>query len=132
MKGTVTKINRREDPEHTAPPAFEDLQQQGGSMSIVIIEDGDKDNHIDDYNIDNLIGNMLFIADHKTFLRTSPIKSIYEHTASSGRDKLVLPDGFPTVTFGNLPELYDNDILVATMNSVYLIRPDTIKESSDD
>jgi len=51
---------------------------------------------------------------------TSKVRSIYQHGTEN--DKLVLPKDFPVSKDLNIPELKDNDILLATMNSVYLLR----------
>ena len=53
---------------------------------------------------------------------TSRVMSIYVHDGS-GKDQLVLCKGFPVEDF-EMPELIFNDIMIATENSIYLIRAD--------
>lgn len=53
------------------------------------------------------------------YIRTTELKSIYQHKGNSGFDKLVLPNHFGDVTKLEFPELKDGDFLLATRNSVY-------------
>jgi hypothetical protein len=60
---------------------------------------------------------------HCEVLRTSKIMSVYEVDEKSSFDKLVLPSDFPEPLKLDIPELQQKDILFATMNSLYLLRP---------
>ena len=54
--------------------------------------------------------------------QTSIVRSIYHHDETSGYDKLILPSNFPKSLDLKFPTLEDGDLLIGTMNSVYLIR----------
>lgn len=72
-------------------------------------------------------GNGLF-----NFLRTSMVIGIYNHSEEeineTGVDKLVLPSGFPASAGDKVSGSWDNlkleegDILLSTLNSIYLVR----------
>ncbi len=61
------------------------------------------------------VGKEFFIG----ILRTTEVKSIYEHDGIAGNDKLVLPAGFPNATKLVMPEVKSGDMLFATLNSIY-------------
>ena len=63
---------------------------------------------------------LLYPADIQ-FFHTSRIRSIYEHETNDGYDKLVLPANFPSAADLKIPELKKGDVLLGTMNSVYLL-----------
>ena len=68
------------------------------------------------------IGEPVFLQNYKEWFHTSRIRSAYQHEDSSDNDKLILPKDFPIASDLNIPELKTKDILLATMNSVYLLR----------
>jgi hypothetical protein len=57
------------------------------------------------------------------YFHSSTVKSIYIHD-SEDYDKLVLPIDFPkTAIHLNIPIMEKGEMLLATMNSVYLVQP---------
>ena len=70
-----------------------------------------------------VIDEPVFILDNETreLFNTSRIRTIYEYKPESNNDKLVLTD-FPAAADLDIPELVEGDILLGTMNSVYLLR----------
>lgn len=66
---------------------------------------------------------LFFVPNIDDILGTSTVRSLYSPSATlQGGDKLVLPAGFPEPEKLEIPELLENDILIATMNSLYLLR----------
>ena len=91
------------------------------------------DGVLGEYN-EIVIGERFEVARGANYINTSAVKSIYVH-GSESFDKLMLPAGFPEPEFLDFPELKDGDTLIATMNSVYLLRQingkqETAKEES--
>jgi hypothetical protein len=60
------------------------------------------------------IGNTLLL---------STVQALYSPSrVQEGADKLVLPTGFPEPEHLSIPELLHSDVLIATRNSLYLLR----------
>ena len=68
------------------------------------------------------IGKVCLLGTISRYFHTSIVRSIYEHLSESELDRLILPKDFPMSQDLNVPELRRGDILLATMNSVYLLR----------
>ena len=72
------------------------------------------------------IGSVFMVAGAGRWLRTSLVESYYVHddpdNYKTHPDKLVLPPGFPIETATSFPELKPGDVVLCTMNSLYLCR----------
>lgn len=82
------------------------------------------------YPNDPQIGEIFIIygsvryEDRAEYLRTTPLRSIWV-VGDASRDKLILPDSFPDRETLQFPdEVNAGDILFATLNSVYWLKPD--------
>lgn len=112
----VVKIDHVTDPHKPASQAYVDVGQ--------LMEGG--------YAHDPRVGEQfkLFTQDWRyaednrhMHLSTSIVKSVLV-AGASGQDKLVLPSDFPNPMSLKLPEvLAPGEILFATMNSIYWLRP---------
>jgi hypothetical protein len=76
------------------------------------------------------IGKPIMIASPKLsgeYIRTSNVKSWCELMTSN--DKLILPKDFPIASFPNNINFEEGDVLIATLNSIYIakIREDLMK-----
>lgn len=72
------------------------------------------------------IGSVFYVGGLNSWGRTSIVRGYYKHEDSEGYaehpDKLVLPSEFPIESAANLPPLEVDDIVICTMNSLYLCR----------
>jgi hypothetical protein len=69
----------------------------------------------------------LFGVDGNLTFRSSTVKSVYfiGSVGGVGQDKLVVPSDFPNKNTLRIPkEIQAGDILFATLNSVYWLKPD--------
>lgn len=65
---------------------------------------------------------VILIKDAYDYFATSFVKSFYVNTPDSENDKLILPSAFDTKVELDLSQVKYNDIMIATMNSIYLLR----------
>lgn len=138
MKVVIKKITRRLNPELNFPVlvptgavGFGDFGIMKEKTAVEGVEEGINPNDPENYDYpDTLfarVGQCVMIgtpgSDH--WIRTSRIRSYYVHeTDGSHPDKLVLPKGFPVEDCAqlSLEELEPGDMLLATQNSIYLVR----------
>ena len=99
----IKKIGNRDEPENRNQEAMFDY-------SGIVINDKVE------------IGKPFILESYRDWFRTSNIRSIYQHEDASDNDKLILPKNFPIASDLDIPELKNKDILLATMNSIYLLQ----------
>jgi len=132
---TLQKLERRPDPENPAPPQVRD---GFGSCGYLRTFTDELIAHFEKHEDDDVEFKGIPWEVHKTFkpkinsivhdgnLRTSLVKGYYEHDKKkieeTGLDKIILPAGFPISAKTYIPELEDGDIILVTMNSLYLCR----------
>jgi hypothetical protein len=138
----LVKCSRHKRPENQSPAPFE--VGTGGSGYVRVMSDAllayNTACKKDDLKISDFpgipwecqlkakpkIGSVFYVGDVGNWLRTSIVKAYYLHDDPDGYvehpDKLVLPTGFPLEAAMNLPELQAGDIVISTMNSIYLCR----------
>jgi hypothetical protein len=139
----LVKLSRHQNPENQnrAPVAV----GTGGLGYVRVLTDemikALEDDSIDQKNIIQWeaqleakpkIGSVFYVGDVGNWLRTSVIRSYYVHDDPEGYaehpDKLVLPKEFPIQSNAFMPELVAGDIVLCTMNSLYLCRERPGKE----
>jgi hypothetical protein len=138
MNVKITKLNRRIDPENPFPAQVNDGQSVIGAFMVPTEEAIDWMKQEDDVQppeklweepealIPKINEPILIRSDDNwAYLRTSKVRSYYVHeTDGSEPDKLILPKDFPVHSIHDLPQdlLVPGDLLMATMNSIYLLR----------
>ena len=142
MKVTICKLTRRLNPENPMPPMVNPGQGVTGEFMVPTdkgIELMESDNaDLTELTINDIyapaetfrpkIGYPVYVkgAAYYDYLRTSRIRSYYIHeTDGADPDKLVLPKDFPLEDAAHisLEGLEKGDMLLATMNSIYIARP---------
>lgn len=140
MDVVITKLIRRQNPENPASPEIYTGQRTQGVFMVptqLACDIMDKKvAHPDSARIADLyeeaaefkpkIGYPVFVY-HRNggWLKTSIIRAYHIHeTDGDAPDKLVLPKGFPVEDIVEMPSGYlqPEDMLLATMNSIYHIR----------
>jgi hypothetical protein len=135
---SLIKLRRRHDAENKRPPAVRDGSRHSGYVRVLTDEvvslmkdDLDVDtSHLIQWECQKeakpKIGSVFMVDGVGTWLRTSVIRSYYVHDDPEGYaehpDKLVLPEGFPIGSIEAFPLLQSGDIILCTMNSLYLCR----------
>lgn len=137
MKVQLTKLKRRSNPENPAYPLISDGQGVIGEFKVptpalikyweeeVEVPEGDPYYEIAG-ELKPIIGHPILVGDLPTGIRTSRIRSYYVHEKPDEHpDKLVLPANFPIKEVEGLDmnKLDKGDMILATMNSLYLVRP---------
>ncbi len=133
----LKKLQRKLDPENLNPPMV--MDGTGGSGFVRVFTDEAIKHHLkdDDTEFEGIpwecqknalpkIDSVFCVSGHGRWLRTSLVKGFYIYDekliAETGKDKLVLPANFPVEANQHIPKLEDQDILIVTMNSLYLCR----------
>lgn len=126
MKYTVYKLGRKQETENKAPSQVYDGKQfSEGTIGVMKLNDFETEFLTGEVEklekLEDLVGHSAyFLGPHMyDYVRTSIVRHVYKHGDSP---EMNLPDGFPESDLERLeyPELKEGDILVATMNSIYL------------
>lgn len=103
MKATITKLQRRKDPENKTAP---------------LVYDGES--FIGIYEIPPKVGRSFYLKTSPAgWIQTSVVRSVF--VQDTNQDKLVLPEDFPDALHLDTSnvKLLPGEMLVATMNSLY-------------
>ena len=126
MTYRIYKLGRKQEAENKNPSMLYDGFQFSGATirtKKVNLEETEYITGMDEpiEKLEDLVGHAAYFSGPHMydFVRTSVVRHVYEHG-----DELNLPEGFPESDLERLeyPELKNGDILVATMNSIYLAK----------
>ena len=124
---TLKKIGNRDEPENHNQDR---MYHYTGALTAVGREVPEGEPTIDRTEL--RCGDVAFLdCVGGSFFHTSRVRSIYIHDDESHNDKLVLPSNFPNASDLKIPELNKGDVLLGTMNSVYLCRKEETIEEHD-
>ena len=127
----IYKLGRKASPESGSPAQVSNgFKFKCDEIGYLDLSDRDNVEKKTIKEISDLIGNLAFFEGDRMhdWIRTSVIRSVYEHGGEI--DKLILPKEFPKEDYLNMesPEMRDGDVLIATMNSIYLAQKVDNKE----